>query len=335
MGNLGKREQYYLMLLGIVVVVVLIYFFGIRNLGTKYDDLVNERTRLEEQLAYYEALKTQNAETQAQIDQLKTEISNEEERFLPYICSEAIEQYVLKTFENAGCPYLVNVTTSDEVPAVVTLPNGNSATDRLLDKRVTVQYCTTDGYNIPEYNRSTTVISNGVIDEEAFNAYLDEMYWHGADSRVGYSEFISALKTLESENPDCIKVHSISISSEGGYILLNAEIDFYSVTFNNRVSEPDTGAPYVTWAGDTNINTDGGFIGYPFIVEDPNSDWFMIMMTDADATSGSRPFATYYSNAIFQNDVHAQGLESVLDLDGVGGGEVPADEVPADEVPAE
>ena len=328
MGNIGKREQYYLMLLGVVVVAVLIYFFGIRNLGAKHDELVNTRAQLEEQLAYYEALKTQNAETQAQIDQLKADIAEEESRFLPYICSESIEQYVLKTFENAGCPYLVRVTTSDEVPPSVSLPNGQAATDSLLDKRVIVQYCTTDGYNIPEYNRSTTVISNGIIDEEAFNAYLDEMYWHGADSRVGYNEFVNALRTLESENPDCIKVNSISITSEGGYILLNAEIDFYSVTFNNRVSEGDTSAPYVTWAGDTNINTAGGFIGYPFIVEDPNSDWFMIMMTDGDATTGQRPFATYYSNAIFIEEVRTSGLENVLELDGVGGGEVPDDVIP-------
>ena len=328
MGNIGQREKYYLMLLGIVLVVVLIYFFGIRNLGYKHEDLVNERTRLEEQLAYYEALKTQNAETQAQIDQLRTQISDEESRFLPFICSEAIEQYVLKTFEDAGCPYLVSVKTEDIVPAAVTLPSGGAASDSLLTNRVTVQYCTTDGYNIPEYNRSTTVISNGVIDEAAFNAYLDEMYWHGADSRVGYDEFLDALATLESENPDCIKINSISIESEAGYILLNASIDFYSVTFYDRVSEPDTNAPYVTWAGATNINTDGGFIGYPFVVEDPNSDWFMVMMTDGDATAGQRPFATYYSNAIFQNEVLANGLANVLDLDGLGGGEIPADEVP-------
>lgn len=328
MGNIGQREKYYLMLLGIVLVVVLIYFFGIRNLGDKHEDLVAERAQLEEQLAYYEALKTQNAETQAQIDQLREQISTEESRFLPFICSEAIEQYVLKTFEDAGCPYLVSVTAEDVVPETVVLPNGTVATDSLISKRITVQYCTTDGYNIPEYNRSTTVISNGVVDVDAFNAYLDEMYWHGADSRVGYDEFLNALATIEAANEDCIKISSISISSEGGYILLNASIDFYSATFNERVSEPETNAPYITWAGATNINTTGGFIGYPFIVEDPNSDWFMIMMTDTDATAGERPFATYYSTAIFRSEVTTNGLASVLDIDGVGGGDIPADEVP-------
>jgi hypothetical protein len=110
---------------------------------------------------------------------------------------------------------------------------------------------------------------------------------------------------------------------------LTAVIDFYSASFNDRVSTPDTSAPYVTWAGSTNINTDGGFIGYPFIVEDPNSDWFMVLMTDEDATAGTRPFAAYYSNAIFTSEVQNRGLAELV-LEGVQIDQ-PTDEEPAEE----
>ena len=314
MGNIGKRERYYLMLLGIVIAVLLIYYFGIRNLGIKYDEMVDTRSQLQAQLDYYEALKTQNDEALSQINTLKNNISTEESRFLPYISAESIEQYVLKTFEDSGCPYLVSVTASDVAAPGVTLPDGSSATDALLIKRITVQYSTTDGFCIPEYNRSATVVVDGQVDEAAFNALLDEMYWHGADSIVGYDEFVSALESIEAANPDCIKINSISITSESGYILMNADIDFYSVSFNSRVSEPDTSAPYVTWAGPTSINTEAGFIGYPFIVENPASEWFNIMMTDDEATEGSRPFATYYSAAIFEESVINQGLAATLDV---------------------
>ena len=327
MGNVGKRERYLLILLGIIVVVFLIWFFGIRNLNARYDELVYQRDQLQAQLDYYESLKTQNAEAQAQINQLKADITAEEERFLPYLCAEAIEQYVLKTFENAGCPYLVSVTTADITPEAVTLPNGAAATDALRDKRITVQYSTTDGFCIPEYNRNITVISNGVADEDALNELLEEMYWHGADSRVGYAEFVSALETLEAINPDCIKLNSVSVKSEGGYMLLTAEIDFYSATFTERVSTPDVSAPYITWAGETNIDTDGGFIGFPFIVEDPNSEWLNVIMLDSDAVAGNRPFATYYSAQIFRNEVNARGLAAVLELDGGA----PAPEEPVEE----
>ena len=83
MGNLGAREKYGLMLLGVVAVVFVIYFFGIRNLDARYDELVAERTELQAQLDYYESLKAQNDETQAQIEQLKTEIAEVEGTFLP------------------------------------------------------------------------------------------------------------------------------------------------------------------------------------------------------------------------------------------------------------
>ena len=325
MGNIGQREKYYLMLLGIVLVVVLIYFFGIRNLGYKHEDLVNERTQLEEQLAYYEALKTQNAETQAQIDQLRTQITDEESRFLPYICSEAIEQYVLKTFEDAGCPYLVSVHAEDLVPEAVTLPDGTSAVDGLIVKRITVQYSTTDGFCVPDYNRSNTVVVNGQIDEAALNEILDNMVWQGSASIEGYPGFVDALETLEAANPDCIKINSMSIEAESGYILMNAQIDFYSATFYTRVSEPNTDAPYVTWAGSTSIGTDAGFIGRPFIIENPGNEWFNIMMSDDEATDGNRPFSTYYSNAIFTQSVENIGLAATLDLEAAATPEEPAE----------
>ncbi|MBR3533464.1 MAG: hypothetical protein IKN80_06240 [Clostridiales bacterium] len=324
MGNIGKRERYLLILLGIILGVFLIWFFGIRNLNARYDELVNQRNELQAQLDYYESLKTQNAEAQAQINELKTNISDMEGTFLPYLCSEAIEQYVLKTFEDAGCPYLVSVSASDVIPAQATLPDGSAATDILRAKRIAVQYCTTDGYNIPQYNRSTTVISNGTVDEELLTSYLDQMVWTGADSREGYDEFIDALKVFETVDEDAVKINSVSITAEGGYILLNAEIDFYSASFSQRVSTPDVSAPYVTWNGSTNINTSAGFIGFPFIVEDPNSEWFGYIMTDSQATTGNRPFATYYSAAIFRNEVELNGLAAVLELDNAAA--APADE---------
>jgi hypothetical protein len=286
MGNLGDRERYGVMILGIVVVVFVIYFFGIRSLDGKYAELVANRQELQDQLDYYESLKSQNATTQAQIDEIKANIAEVEGTFLPSICAESIEQYVLKTFEDAGCPYLVSVEAQDVSADAVTLPNGNVASDSLLQKRIVVRYSTTDGFNVANYNRTPTVITNGVADEALWNELIDTMGWQGTAGIVGYNEFVNALKTIEAVNPDCIKINSISIESEAGYILMTAEIDFFSATFNNRVSEPDMSAPYVTWAGETNINTAGGFIGYPFLVDDPNSEWFMVLMTDQDALGG-------------------------------------------------
>jgi len=317
MGNLGAREKYGLIVLGIVIAVFIIYVFGIRSAESKYDSLVSERNELQAQLDYYESLKSQNAETQAQIQQIEANISDVEATFLPYIETESIEQYVLKVFEDNGCPYLVSVNTEDITPASVTLPDGTAATDAVIIKRITVQYSTTDGFNIPQYNQSNSVMVNGAADEAAFNEMLEQLKWQGVDSIVGYDEFVAALTEIEAENPDCIKIYSIGADDEAGYILLNASIDFYSATFTDRVSDPDTSAPYITWNGDTNIDTDGGFIGMPFIVENTDSAWLNVMMQDEDAIAGDRAFATYYSNAIFSANVSEFGLAEVLDTEGV------------------
>ena len=325
MGNLGKREQYYLMLLGIVVAVLLIYYFGIRTLVNRHDELLVERDQLQAQLDYYEALKTQNDEALAQINELKSQISEVEGGFLPFISSESIEQYILKTFENAGCPYLVSVTAEDVTVPAITLPDGEAAVDRLVAQRFTVQYSTTDGFNVPDYNRNNTVIVDGALDEAALDALLAEMYWHGSDAIEGYDGFVDALETIEAADPDCIKINSISITSEAGYILMTAQIDFYSATFFDRVSEPDTDAPYITWNGPTSINCEAGIIGRPFVIDNPASEWFNIMMTDDAATDGDRPFSTYYSDAIFRDAVEAAGLASVLEIEP---GATPDDAVP-------
>ncbi|MCQ2516502.1 MAG: DUF3450 domain-containing protein [Saccharofermentans sp.] len=321
MGNLGAREKYGFMLLGVVVLVFLIYFFGIRSAQASYDSLVAQRNELSARLQYYEQLKNQNASAETAINALNQDISSIEATFLPALNAESLEQYVLSVFEENGCPYLVNVSLEAVGADSVTLPDGSPARDSILINRISVQYSSTDGYNIPQYNQSDSVNNNGDLDEELLNTLLDGMVWHGTSGIKGYDEFIASLAAIESENPDCVKVHSVHVEDEAGYLLMSAEIDFYSVTFTNRVSTPNLSAPYVTFAG-APVDTDGGFIGMPFIVDNQNSAWYNVSLTDADALAGTRPFATYYSNVIFTDAVASQGLLGVLDV-----GDAPAPEV--------
>lgn len=313
MNNLGAREKYGFMLLGIVVLVFLIYFFGIRTAQSDYDSLVAQRSQLSATLEYYEQLKNQNASAEAEILAINESISQYESRFLPLLSTESIEQYVLSVFESNGCPYLSSVTTENISVGEIILPDGTKSEDSIVAKRITLTYSTTDGFNIPQYNMSFTVNSNGVPDEELVNELIDGMQWIGTSGIVGYDEFLSSLEELENVDPNCIKLNSISVKSEGGYMLMTASIDFYSATFINRVSTPNTNAPYITYAGAA-VDTDGGFIGMPFVVDDPNSAWFGICMTDADATAGNRPFSAYFSNVLFRESVTNIGLIPTLGI---------------------
>lgn len=315
MNNLGAREKYGFMLLGIVVLVFLIYFFGIRSAQANYDYLVSERSQLQATLEYYEQLKTQNADAENEIQLINDNIAAIETQFLPVLNSESIEQYVLDVFESNGCPYLVSAATEDVVAEQIYLPDGTLANDSILIKRLTVTYSTTDGFNIPQYNLTDfTTSEDGLVNTDLIAELIDtRMYWQGMEGIEGYDEFVAALEQIEAENRDCVKIFSVSTQEEAGYLLMTASIDFYSATFTQRVSQANTSAPYITYAGAASVDTDGGFIGMPFYVDDPNSVWYGVYMTDSDATAGDRPFAAYFSNVIFTDAVDNFGLGATID----------------------
>ncbi|MBO4243160.1 MAG: hypothetical protein J5883_07765 [Clostridiales bacterium] len=316
--NLGAREKYGIAVVILLIALLLVYIFGIRGSQKRNDELKAQRAELQAQLDYYDALKNENEETEAAIQAVEANISAEEKKFIPAIKTESIEQYILGVFESNGCPYLVSVQSEDIEGDKITMPDGSVAADGLVIKRITVKYSTTDGFNIPQYNLQNSVVIDGIPDEDLFNANIDEMYWHGADSITGYPQFITALKEIEDVAPSCVKINKIATEAGGGYLYMIAEIDFFSATFINRVSEPDMTAPYAHWTGATGVATNAGFIGYPFIVEDPDSAWYMVLMSDDDASTTERPFSTYYSAAIFSDAVEQVGLAAVLDLENAG-----------------
>lgn len=325
MSNLGPREKYGIILLGIVLIVFGIYMLGIRNLENQYVELVATRDELLAQKQYYDDLKNKNDEMQAEIKKLESEISNVESSFIPMLNTECIQQYVFSVFEEAGCPYLHISSTADTTMPQVLLPDGTMSDSTVVIKSVDVEYSTTDGVNIPQYNRENTVcLPDGTIDEEELNSLLESMVWEGSDSIVGYQEFLNALITLSTVDPDCIKIESFGVVSQNGYMLLSAKINFYAANFANRVSEPDTTAPYITWNGERDVPTNAGFIGFPFVCDDPNSVWYMVTLTGSEASSTDRPFATYYSAQIWQDMVNESGVLGALGIEDGNLPEVPS-----------
>ncbi|MBO4637774.1 MAG: hypothetical protein J5685_11580 [Clostridiales bacterium] len=325
MGNLGTREKYGMIALVVVIILFFIYLLGIRTLNNDYQNQINQLNELQARVDYLDALKENNDAARVEIAQVRSNIISEEDRFIPQIHTEVLEQYVTKKFEDNGCPYLVSLNSADISFPVVVLPDGSTSEDSLVCKRISVTYSTTDGFNIPQYNRTNSIIEDGIPNYETLETLIEMMEtrtgpWN-EEGAIGYDEFINALKDIESEDPDAIKLYSISAVDSGGHMLLTAEIDFYSVTFLNRISTNSSNAPYAAWAGDTNISTDAGFIGMPYIVTDENSAWYHVMIPQI---SEDMPFATYYSSSVFNSLIAANenGLPGVLGLVGddvVGG----------------
>lgn len=322
MGNLGQREKYGLGLVAILIVAFIIYFAGIRSLQNQKDELEFRRNELNTQIATLEALKENNNKTQAQIDAITNTIKDIESTFIPVLKTESIEQFVISTFEKAGCPYLNTIKSEIVVPDAIVLPNGQAANDSLQIVRITAQFSTTDGFNVPQYNMEPDFQHDSATVEE----YIDMLYGDNIDSTiydstapmVEYENFVKGLKVIEKTGvPEgaeegtastCVKINSVKMESEGGYMLLTVEIDFYSASLADRLSEPVLTAPYVEWTGRTNV-PNAGIMGRRFVFDEKYEDsaWYGMIMNSGDVVNKGRPFAAYWSRDLFDVSVAKNG----------------------------
>ena len=311
MGNLSFREKAFIYVILLLLIIVGGYFLGIRNLNNQYNEYKTQLDQLNARKAYLDQLKLDIDATADEIKQLDGFIEEKELSFIDKIDSECIEQYVLKTFEDAGMPYLASISCEDVSCAPVSYPDGSAAPDSLQCLRVNVVYSTTDGYITPQYNLNPD--QTGEDAGEIISALYALQDASVAGPRVGYDEFLSALKTISEENPGCIKIYSVAVVDNAGFMDLSASIDFYGTVLAKRVSTDDSTAAYTYWQGDKNVDTEGGFIGYPYIVTDPNSLWFGIENPNEDCLAFiDRPFAAYWANAAYALKVGEAGSLSVI-----------------------
>ncbi len=307
MNNLTAREKGFMYVITLLIIVVLGYFFGIRTLNNKYDEYKQELQTLQERKEYLDELRENNASMATEIELLKSSCADLELSFIDKLETECLEQYVLKTFETEGCPFLVSVGSSDVGMTSVSYPDGTTSPDGLVCTQISVTYSTTDGYTVTQYNRNPDFTA-AVTDEELKATILDLSGKMGQEpyaERKGYNEFISALKKINAENPNCIKVDSITATDTNGFMTLNATINFYGTSLRNRLSVDDSKAPYTYWCGDTNVDTKGGFIGFPYICDNEDSLWYGVVNMNLDEMS-SKPFAAYWADTLFNEQLEAE-----------------------------
>ena len=307
MNNLTAREKGFLYVVTLLIIVVLAYFFGIRTLNNKYEEYKVQLQTLQERKAYLDQLRENNASMANEIEMLKTSCSEIELSFIDNLETECLQQYVLKTFEDAGCPYLMTVSSTDVGMTSVTYPDGTSSPDSIVCMRINVTYSSTDGYTVTQYNRTPDFTPGSKTPVGETIANLSEQMGQGEYAkRKGYDEFLTALKKINAENTDCIKVSSLSVSETNGIMTLNATIDFYGASLRNRISVDESRKPYTYWNGDTNVDTKGGFIGFPYVCDNKDSLWDGTVNMNFDPST-SKPFAAYWAAALFQNQYAEAG----------------------------
>lgn len=317
MNNLTAREKGFMYVITLLIIVVLGYFFGIRTLNNKYDEYRAELQSLQERKAYLDQLRENNASMASEIEILKSSCSEIELSFIDRLETECIEQYVLKTFETAGCPFLTDISSGEIGMPSVTYPDGTTCPDNVVCMQIAVTYTSTDGYTVTQYNRTPdfTALAEKPADEAI--AELSEQMGTGEYAkRKGYDEFIAALKKINAENSSCIKVGSLTASENNGYMTLTATINFYGTSLRNRISVDDSKAPYTYWCGNTNVDTKGGFIGFPYVCDNEKSLWYGVVNMSADFNA-NKPFAPYWANTLFKTQL-GEANDDIRELIGFG-----------------
>ncbi len=303
MNNLTAREKGFMYVITLLIIVVLGYFFGIRTLNNKYAEYQVELQELQDRKEYLDQLRANNASMATEIDLLQSQCKEIELTFIDELETENLEQYVLSTFEKAGCPYLISITSADVGMASVSYPDGTTAPDTVLCTQITVNYSTTDGYTVTQYNRTPDFTSGAKVPAaDTITQLMDQMGQGEYAKRKGYKEFVTALKQINEENKDCIKVEGINVAESNGILTLTASINFYGADLSRRYSTDTSTAAYTSWTGHTNVDTKGGFIGFPYVCDNKNSLWYGIVNMNLEP-GANKPFAAYWATALFQKQL--------------------------------
>ena len=314
MNNLTTREKAMAFGILLILIIFLVYFFGIRILNDNYKQYKEELKTLQDRKAFLDELKTENAKTEEEIKQLNANIEKIEMSFIDKLETEVIEQYLLNVFEKNECPFMSNVDSSDVTMTPITLADGSSSDNAVLCREIEITYVTTDGFLPTIYNGQPDFKDeNGIKSIDLINEAIATMGSEEFELFYGYNGFLKSLKQIADENKDCIKVVGIKAESTHGYMTLTATVDFYGATFTNRVSIDNNKAAYTWWSGNTNIDTKGGFIGRPYLVENEDSLWHHTTISAKEVLSFyDRPFTPWVINAYFTKKLQEQGTISMV-----------------------
>lgn len=186
---------------------------------------------------------------------LEAEIGTIEQSLLPFVNTEIVTEHLVDILQRNGLKFVTSINALHPESSIqpVVYPDGSvgNVSTSLLQVHFTISG--TDGLT------------------------------EGGIPYAGYDQFISAVKDIEDEDPDSIRITSISMTDTNkGYQTFDIYIDVYAFNIPNPVAPYDTAQPYVNWyRPDANL---GGLVGIPYaLVIEPSA--------------GFKPFASYGDSA--------------------------------------
>ena len=285
MKNSSGRDTFLLFIVLLLALGAVCYLCIIKKNLDKLNTVKEELAQVEQEKAMNDAIIQQAEQLDAQREELKNQLQTLENKLLPELYTSAIQRKLFKHFEDAGIPYIVEVSNTPLEYELVNMTDGKVSPDRVISSRYKIRVAGTDGWLITHDEEDALGIDYRVfynqlaIPQDDQNTVNPEAKAIGLTSAkeiksaiyVGYDEFVTALKAIQADAPDYVKISSIEIEDMAqGFCEYSAEVDVFAYDLIDRISAAPTNMNYMNWVGAENIVT-GGIVGLPsyFVVTNP------------------------------------------------------------------
>ena len=289
MKNSGGRDTFLLFIVLLLALGAVCWLCVIQKNVDKLNDVKDELRTVEQEKARNDAIIQQAQQLDQEKEALKAQLQSLETKLLPELITGSIQRKLFKNFEDAKIPFIVEVSNTPLAYDTVIKTDGKISDNRVKSSRYTFKVSGTDGFllthdevgdgKVPVDIPYTVFYSQYQMRNADPNAANPEAQKYGYNSAndiktktyVGYDEFVAALKKIETDAPDYVKIAEIGIEdTKQGYCTYTAAVDVYAYELIDRISPAPTNMLYQSWVGAENIAT-GGLVGLPsyFVVINP------------------------------------------------------------------
>ncbi len=286
MKNSGSKDTFLLFLVLVLALGAVCYLCVIKKNLDKLNTVRDELSQVEQEKAMNDAIIKQAEQLDEQREELKNQLQTLENKLLPELYTSSIQRKLFKHFEDANIPFIVEVSNTPLEYELVNMTDGKVSNNRVISSRYTIKVSGTDGWLITHDEEEAQGIDYHVFynqlqiplgDKNTANPYAAALGVTSADeiistTYVGYDEFVKAIKGIQADAPDYVKIVSIEIEDIGqGFCEYTAAVDVFAYDLIDRISAAPTKMPYLDWVGAENIAT-GGIVGLPsyFVVTNPD-----------------------------------------------------------------
>ena len=286
MKNSGGRDTFLLFVVLLLALGAVCYLCIIKKNLDKLNTVKEELSQVEQEKAMNDAIIQQAEQLDAQREELKNQLQTLENKLLPELYTSAIQRKLFKHFEDAGIPYIVEVSNTPLEYELVNMTDGKVSPNRVISSRYKIKVSGTDGwllthdeeiergldYRVFYTQRLIPMDDTNTVNPEAQALGLTSAREIKTDTYANYDEFVTAIKAIQADAPDYVKIASIEIEDmKQGFCEYTAEVDVFAYDLIDRISAAPTSMNYMNWVGAENI-AKGGIVGLPsyFVVTNPN-----------------------------------------------------------------